>query len=274
MTANSVRPEVILSPRRFEADDDYDPSLLHLNSLLPRPQPSQRPSLWPLTGLEEDGSPSEGEWEGSCTRPGAKVAIADLYDIRSTTRNEAVSTEDDGGLARVLAETSPVDPTAVAQRAVLHTAELLEIVLASLPSIDLWQASYVCRSWSELVSTSPTLRRRLGFTSDSKPGRPEQTFNSDYHFAMNPVLDSLNLIRATGTSCTNVRATINFPARWRTVKAPWRDLQICEPPIQRMFLQSSWLDKYLECETGITAGMVADRVELSRAGVLKLFHSS
>jgi len=66
-------------------------------------------------------------------------------------------------------------------------------------------------------------------------------------------------------------ANITFPPRWQIKEAPWREMQICEPPINRVFLRSSWLEKYVEVEGGITAGTMADLLEF-QTGVLYYRH--
>lgn len=175
----------------------------------------------------------------------------------------------------VTTKTTFDETSSQAQHSVLLTAELLELILSFLPSPKLWRARYVCHSWQGLIMTSPSLRRALWFTSTAPAQTPMRAWNTPARdiFTLNPVLRSLNLLKGGGFGHHKL-TDVNFPARWRTVRAPWRDMQICEPPIQRVFLSSSWLDKYLECETGITTGQLADRLELSCVGTLSSFHST
>ncbi|KIW04064.1 uncharacterized protein PV09_04882 [Verruconis gallopava] len=231
---------------------------------IPEVDLGKRVPLWPLRDLEaSEDKQAASEYESSAVRHGARVAVEDLYleDLLSTSGDKH----------------SPTRPTvfgerlSVAQASVLQTAELLELLLSFLPSATLWQARYVCKSWRELIETSPMLRRNLGYTSTLPPQAPTRETAIHTVFKINPVLESLNLVK-TNRNLFKI-ADFNFPARWRTVKAAWRDLQLCEPPIQRVFLASAWLDKYLECESGLTAGMIADRVELSRVGTLSSVHT-
>lgn len=272
--------EVIRSPPIWPLRDlempESDLSIQHLNSLLYTDEPStedQKSPLWPLDDLQCGHADDVDADKNSTVRGGAKVAVADLY----TEADDARQIDE----SRIGISQAGGDPTGTsmnaAQHSVLLTAELLEIILFFLPSTDLWKMTHVCHSWSEFIMSSPTLRKNLWFTSESAPQMPTRPYrNPDgVYFAANEVLDSLNLIRGNSfTQTDNFRASFSFPARWLVVKAPWRDMQICEPPIKQVFLSSSWLDKYLYCETGITAGQVADRVELSRTGTLRAFHSA
>lgn len=258
----------VLSPNFESHDGGIEHTIPGLNSLFPKHAMVFRSSLYPLQDLV-DSEATEQLIDHAQIRKGAKVAVADLYISSEDLRKRQ---DGDRNLAEALVNIRLENSIASAQYSVLHTTELLELILSFLPVADLYQSANVCASWKDLITTSPTLRRALfGLKNTSVPPAPEH-YSSKPAFVVNPILDSLNLVRACKDSGP-FQANINFPARWRTVSALWRDIQVCEPPIRRIFLQSSWLDKYLECDTGVTAGMVADKVELSRVGTLRLFHS-
>jgi hypothetical protein len=222
-----------------------------------------------LVDLQDGGQGLVGD-EKSLLREGAKIAVEELYPAETELQTDGITVNE---APTPLWDTVFDSSSSEAQNSVLLTVELLELILSFLPSPDVWRARNVCHSWKELVMTSPSLRTSLWFTSTVPPQTPVRGKLSKETFTINPVLEALNLVKASQFTYYKL-ANVNFPARWRTVKAPWRELQICEPPIQRVFLNSSWLDKYLECETGITAGMLADKLELSRVGTLSSFHSA
>jgi hypothetical protein len=272
--------EVVRSPPIWPLRDlempESDLSIEHLNSLLYTDGPAidePKASLWPLDDLQCVESNHVDAVKISTVREGAKMAVADLY---TTEGEETEHINKSTNKATHRSSNYPGTTITEAQHSVLLTAELLEIILSFLPSTDLWRMTYVCHSWSELIMSSPTLRTNLWFKSRAAPQTPTRGWGNQnkVQFICNPILESLNIVHGnTLTYNYDFYTSFNFPARWRTVKAPWRDMQICEPPIQQVFLSSSWLNKYLHCETGITAGQIADRVELSRTGTLRTFHS-
>jgi hypothetical protein len=234
---------------------------------IPEGDMGKRPPLWPLADLKEDGNVVMSVEKSLVKKGGAKMTLEELYPEQGDRKVDGAHAEDT--ISTPVSNNISTD----ARRSVLLTAELLELILSFLPSPDLWHARNVCQSWDELIMTSPSLLRVLWFTSNLPAQIAARNVTPKDVFTVNPVLESLNLVNTERYGHYKF-ASFNFPARWRVVKAPWRDLQICKPPIQRVFLSSSWLEKYLECETGLTAGMIADKVELSRVGTLSSFHSA
>lgn len=275
-TRNYIWPHVVLSPTRDEDVAHHDRSILHLNDSLPAESLGVVEEQWSLSDLTIEGEKKAVEADNT-VRNGAKVAVADLYHQRKISESATAVKDNIAEVTEALASTSLEGQDCAAHHAVLRTTELLEIILGFLPRPALWRQTYVCQTWRDLILTSPTLKRHVGFTSMSRPQMPvHERISTAQIYKINPVLNSLNLIHKDDNvnGVWPLRTTVNFPARWRTVNAHWRDLQICEPPLQRVFLQSAWLDKYIECETGVTAGILADRLELSRTGIVKLSHSS
>lgn len=231
---------------------------------IPKADMGKRPSLWPLQDLLETPNANTTIEQSNVTRDSAKMTVGQLYpEVAIASHPLDAESIIDNPFKEGLVE---------AQSSVILTVELLELILSFLPGPDLWRARNTCHSWQELVMTSPSLRRALWLTTDTPAEAPVRYKPPRDAFQINPVLESLNLVKPMGYGLFKL-AEVNFPARWRTVKAPWREMQICHPPISTVFLTSSWLDKYLECETGITAGQLADRLELSRVGTLSSYHS-
>jgi hypothetical protein len=168
--------------------------------------------------------------------------------------------------------------TAMSQ--VLNTTELLELILSNLPATTLYHSRNTCTLWRSLISTSPTLLKYLWFQPSGQPklpSRPVFQLRDPIVFELNPILQELGIFTARQTEYDECNrrhwfASISFPPRWVTKDAFWRNMYVTEPPIQSLFLRSSWLEKYIECETGITVGMLSDLLEF-QVGRLYFFHS-
>jgi hypothetical protein len=190
-------------------------------------------------------------------------------------------------------QTSHSDPKesttiiASAAQQVLNTTELLEQILSYLDPFPLYRFRTVSAHWTSLIQTSPTLRSNLWLSTAAEalvplcttPHYPSAPSEMSYSggFEINPILTALNIFRTSASEehlyyAPSFLLSIRFPARWRTRDAFWRGMQITSPPVKRLFLRSSWLEKYVQCESGITAGMLADLLEF-QTGALFLCHT-
>jgi hypothetical protein len=153
---------------------------------------------------------------------------------------------------------------------------MLECILLQLTPTSLYHARTVCEYWCAVVEASPILFKRL-WPDSSTPIIPSLEINQMRQpFELNNILQGLNLFtpRTPVTDeCHRLHyfAEVTLPPRYLTKTAYWREMQLTEPPIKKLFLRSNWLEKYISCETGITAGQVADLLEF-REGRLYYFH--
>jgi hypothetical protein len=238
----------------------------------------QRPyRIWPLIDQEEENANAR-------TTEFSSFNLASSLSTSTCDNPQPTSVQINEGSAKATApqvEAAPLDEAhfnAVAQ--VLNTTELLELILSHLPPTSLYLSRNACTHWFSLIATSPSLKSSLWFHSPTPAKLPNIDYvprRSSPQFELNPILQDLNIFQSRHTEWDDCNrrhwfASITFPPRWLTRNAYWREMQITEPPIKRVFLRSSWLDKYVECETGVTAGMLSDLLEF-QVGRLYYFHS-
>jgi hypothetical protein len=202
-----------------------------------------------------------------CNNPQSAVIHINEGSRKLTTPREVEPTR---------TEEATID-TAVAQ--VLHTAELLELILSNVSPTTLYHSRNTCTLWRTLIDTSPTLSKCLWFQPSGPaifPSRDYQQTQGSPPFKLNPIMQDLGIFNARHTEWDECHrqhwfANITFPPRYITKNALWREMQVTQPPIRSVFLRSSWLEKYVECEAGITVGMLSDLLEF-QVGRLYFFH--
>jgi hypothetical protein len=236
----------------------------------------QRPyRIWPLSDLEEDNdNTNKLTKELSSFNLDCPLSLAKYekpYKKPGPPIKKPSTTVD---WTRVTIITSTC--TAAAQ--VLNLTEMLEAILLQLTPTSLYYARDVCEYWRAVIEASPILLRRL-WPETSTPITVTREYYSDLDpkpLKLNPILEGLHLFAShPGTYFDCYRryyfADATLPLRIRSKKAYWREMQLTEPPVKQVFLRSSWLEKYIFCETGVTAGQVADLLEF-REGRLYFNH--
>jgi len=167
-----------------------------------------------------------------------------------------------------------------ASQNVINTTELLEMILSGLPPVDIYFSRRVCRQWKNIVDLSPSLRHRIWISTSEPAIRPTASppYGNKYgfKFILNPTLERLKIFTGAESildECYHQHwfCNIHFPPRWQIRDAPWRGMQITNPPVKSVFLRSNWLEKYVEAENGITAEMIADLLEF-QVGRLYFHH--
>jgi hypothetical protein len=243
--------------------------------------------IWPLADLEEDQIETTSSKFSSfnlqcplsissCNNPlREKIRMFEQLGVKSRDTPTTTNTE------------APSNPARSAIEDVLNTTELLELILCHTLPVTLYKMRYTCSRWKALIETSPTLRKVLFLDSKRPAINPQRSYShatSTTLFTLNPILSSLKVLSASSVRISishtewdvhnhkHIFCTIHFPPRWRIRGAFWREMQIADPPIKRVFLRSSWLEKYIEREGGITAGVLADLLEF-QTGRLYFFHS-
>lgn len=257
----------------------------------------QRMRIWPPTGSEETAENYAQSYEG--THLGRAKNLNMINSGSESMLDECIFEHEKaktrfGSMTSQRPEIQPTPESALSN--VLLTTELMESILAKLSPLNLYLSRQVCYTWRNLIDTSPTLQTRMLRTSalPQKPGYGNP-YNSP-QFILNPILIHLNLLShptapaacsRCGSGSQNCNrhvssfdhmfkiAQCHFPPRWRIEKgADWREVQLFDPPIQQVFLRSSWLEKYVIGNegVGVTAGQIADLLEF-QTGALFLRHS-
>lgn len=174
---------------------------------------------------------------------------------------------------------------------VLHTPELLELILLHLPMRDLLLAQRTCQKFRNLIRTSPTLQQILYLKPLPESATPTSTSPtpnlSSYGTAepvteswqRNPLLISPFLPWFNRTRCkikfdlttldvfeNSALAKPNLRSIFLTPEASWRQMLVVQPPVTRLDLiriQSNLNgdvveDSRLWLEQGLTMGILYD----------------
>ncbi|KAK3724392.1 hypothetical protein LTR37_001016 [Vermiconidia calcicola] len=137
---------------------------------------------------------------------------------------------------------------------VLSLVELLEPILAQLPTHDLLRAQKVCRTWKATIDKSRRLQQALFFAPAGKPLRAnvlEKWAVGATSASAPKVLQNPLLTRFFHAFSTSRRANNDVSRAFFSPTASWRKMLISQPPVINLQRYITYDDDYM-AQTGYT----------------------
>lgn len=173
----------------------------------------------------------------------------------------------------------------LAVQAVLQVAELLEIIISQLSCRDvLCAASRVSPTWAQIITTSPSIRKKLfRRTSKSSPVSPSRFHGHwlveepcqpvyDETLEINPLIDNeqpcykIPSLRRFPRGLIRLRFNVGcdvvpYVSTSEGKQKSWRDMFLIDPPCTILMIEASMFPKKSddECEHTINTFTIRDR---------------
>ncbi|KAL3476200.1 hypothetical protein BJX99DRAFT_258714 [Aspergillus californicus] len=116
--------------------------------------------------------------------------------------------------------------------------ELTEQILLHLPNpLEILRAQRVCRTWRDLIQTSPALREACWYTYQEPPDSSDTTLSSQW--TLNPAFSRLgfSISKDFTPDERQDRGDFSFKERIYDTPGSWTSMLATRPPVQRMVIE-------------------------------------